>query len=398
MSGISEQPFQPRPARQGAWAIAGLYFLESITRAIVSTIIPLTAYDIFGSKESVSLAYTLVACAALCFSFSVPFLIAAFSRRWTYTLGIAMSALCALLLTIGLAPSQVAAMFLRTTGAAVLNVTLALYIMDHIAKGDLTRSEPLRFTVAMLAWGTCPFLGVWMYEAWGVLAPALVSLGAALALLALFWWLRLGERAPFRAARSRPPNPFTSLRRFAAQPRLRLAWLIAFGRSAFWVTFFIYGPILMVEGGYGPKAGGAIVALGNLMLIVNLVAGRLARRFTLRLVLTAAFFASAAMTAVTGIFGTGQALFAGGALVGAAFFAAILDGLGPVPFLRAVRPAERPQMTTVYRTYLDASELIPPMIYFFMFTLFGFPGAFWTLAGGLMMIGALVWAYLPKRL
>ena len=64
------------------------------------------------------------------------------------------------------------------------------------------------------------------------------------------------------------------MRRFAAQPRLRLAWAIAFARSAFWTTFFIYVPILMVEGGLGATAGGLAVAAGNLMLLNNLFARR----------------------------------------------------------------------------------------------------------------------------
>ena len=63
-------------------------------------------------------------------------------------------------------------------------------------------------------------------------------------------------------------------------------------------------------------------------------------------------------------------------MVAAAFFVALLDGLGPVPFLRAVRVHERAQMTAVYRTYLDASELLPPLAYFFLFMLGGFAAAF----------------------
>ena len=63
-------------------------------------------------------------------------------------------------------------------------------------------------------------------------------------------------------------------------------------------------------------------------------------------------------------------------MVGAAFFAALIDGLGPVPFLRAVRARERPEMTAVYRTYLDASELLPPLAYFFLFQIGGFTAAF----------------------
>ena len=83
-------------------------------------------------------------------------------------------------------------------------------------------------------------------------------------------------------------------------------------------------------------------------------------------------------------------------MVAAAFFVAIIDGLGPVPFLRAVRVHERPQMTAVYRTYLDASELLPPLAYFFLFMLGGFAAAFAGLAALLAGIGGLTLRHLPR--
>ena len=103
--------------------------------------------------------------------------------------------------------------------------------------------------------------------------------------------LRLAEGGPIRR-RARGPaparrEPLAAIRRFAAQPRLRLAWAIAFARSAFWVTFFIYMPILMVEGGLSAAAGGLAVAAGNLMLFNNFFARGWAMRHSLRRVLGA---------------------------------------------------------------------------------------------------------------
>jgi hypothetical protein len=83
-------------------------------------------------------------------------------------------------------------------------------------------------------------------------------------------------------------------------------------------------------------------------------------------------------------------------MVAGAFFVALVDGLGPVPFLRAVRVHERPQMTAVYRTYLDASELLPPLAYFFLFMVGGFAAAFAGLAVALAVIGVLTLRHLPR--
>ncbi len=388
------------PAQPGALTFSLLYFLESIARATLVTVLPLTAYGLFGSKETVSLVYTSVSLCALGFTFLIPLLVRRLSRRWTYSLGCALLGLYATLLALDLPPALVAGMFCRTAGAALLNITLSLYIMDNIGKRELTRSEPLRLAIATLAWGLGPYLGVRLMQAVGLWAPCALSLAAAAALAAVFWVLRLSEGGPIRAAigrpRPQPASPLQAIRRFVAQPRLRLAWAIAFARSAFWTTFFIYIPILMLEGGLGPAAGGLAVAAGNLMLFNNFFARGWALRHSLRRVLGACFLAAAALILGAGLLSLRQPAAAGVAMVGAAFFVAIIDGLGPVPFLRAVRAHERPQMTTVYRSYLDASELLPPLAYFFLFMLGGFAAAFAGLALLLALIGGLTLRHLPR--
>ena len=53
-----------------------------------------------------------------------------------------------------------------------------------------------------------------------------------------------------------------------------------------------------------------------------------------------------------------------------------LDAVGSAPFLRAVHVYERPQMTAVYRTYLDMSELLPPLVYAIILGFTGLGGVF----------------------
>ncbi len=387
-------------AQPGAWTFSILFFLESVARASLVTVLPLTAYALFGGKEAVSLAYTGVSLLALGFTFAIPMLVRRLSRRWAYSLGAALLGLYAILLALDVPPALVIGMFCRTAGAALLNVTLSLYIMDNIGRRELTRSEPLRLAVATLAWGLAPYIGVRLMQAWGLWAPAALSLGAVATLLVVFWALRLSESGPIRPATATAPapvqHPIAAIRRFAGQPRLRLAWAIAFARSAFWTTFFIYVPILMLEGGLGATAGGVAVAAGNLMLLNNLFARGWALRHSLRRVLGAAFLSAATLTLLAGLLSLRQPAIAGAAMVAAAFFVALIDGLGPVPFLRAVRVHERAAMTAVYRTYLDASELLPPLAYFFLFMIGGYAAAFAGLALLLGGIGALTLRHLPR--
>lgn len=386
------------PAEPGVWTFSLLFFIESVARASLVTVLPLTAYGLFGGKEGLSLAYTSVSLAALGFTFAIPAVVRRLSRRWAYTLGAGLLALYAILLALEVPTALVLGMFCRTAGAALLNVTLSLYIMDNIGKRELTRSEPLRLAVATLAWGFAPYVGVRMMQAAGLWAPAALSLGASATLVAVFWYLRLREGGAIRPARARarPGTPLAAVRRFAAQPRLRLAWGIAFARSAFWTTFFVYVPVLVLEGGLDAATGGLAVALGNLMLFNNLFARGWAERHSLRRVLGAAFGAAGALTLVAGLLSLGAPALAAAAMVGAAFFVALIDGLGPVPFLRAVRAHERAEMTTVYRTYLDASELLPPLAYYFLFMLGGFAAAFAALAALLCGIGLLTYRHLPR--
>ncbi len=381
-----------------AWAFALLFLVESVARASVATVIPIHAYDLFATKENVSWLYTTVSLAALSLSFAIPFMIRGISRRWSYTVGAISIAACGLLLATDSQIGQGLGMLARTFGAATLNITLNLYIMDYIAKHELVRSEPLRYAVSTLAWIFAPLGGIMLYNAYGIWTAAILPVAGSATLLATFWYLRLTEKGPIRPAKSLPPNPFAFIGRFASQPRLRLAWFIAFARSSFWVTFFVYVPILMVEGKVGSLAGGIAIAAGNAMLLNNLLVTGWARKYSLRVMISIAFAGGAVWTFMAGVFGTPQPIVAGAMMVAAAFFISMLDGLGPIPFLRAVHIHERPQMTTVYRTYLDASELLPPFAYVFAFMVFGFSGAFWVLACLLLATAVLVWAYLPKQM
>jgi MFS family permease len=383
----------------GAWTFSGLFFIESIARAAMATVLPLTAYARFGSKEAVSLVYTAVSLTALALSFGIPVMVRRISRRWTYTLGCGLLALCGVLTWLETPATVAAALLARTTGAAALNITLSLYIMDNIGRRDLARTESLRFAVSTLAWTAMPVVGVWLATRFGLGAACLVCIAAAGVLAATFWVLRLAEGGAIRAATGRPValhNPLRAVRRFAGQPRLVLAWSIAFARSSFWASFFVYAPILMVEGGRSAAAGALVVAAGNLMLLNNLFTRAWASRFSLRRVIGVALVVAAGLVLLAAVLSRGAPLMAGAVLVGASFFVAMLDGLGPVPFLRAVRAHERAEMTTVYRTYLDASELLPQIAYFFLFMLGGFTAAFAGLACLMGVIGLLVLRHLPR--
>ncbi len=272
-------------ARPGAAAFALLFTLESIARATLATVIPLQAYATLESSRAVSLLFTCVGGAGLTGSLLVPLLIRRVPRRFVYTLGtlglIAAAGLFALDGPAGL----LAGLIVRVLGVGCLGIVLNLYIMDTIPRGELVRSEPLRLAVSGAAWTLCPLLGVLLYGRYGAIAADGLSAAAALVLLATFWVLRLSDHPAIVPGRRPPPNPLRNIGRFLAQPRLRLGWLIAFGRSSWWSQFFTFAPLYMVIAGHSELASAVLISLGNATLVLTVLIGRLAERVGVRRVI-----------------------------------------------------------------------------------------------------------------
>ena len=91
-------------------------------------------------------------------------------------------------------------------------------------------------------------------------------------------------------------------------------------------------------------------------------------------------------------------LLTGAFLLCGAFFTIALDALGSTAFMRSVRSYERSQMAAVYRTYLDFSELTPPLVYSVVLAFFGLGSVFATLGLLAAVCGFVTWRYLPKSL
>jgi hypothetical protein len=74
-----------------------------------------------------------------------------------------------------------------------------------------------------------------------------------------------------------------------------------------------------------------------------------------------------------------------GALLVAALGAVMLDSVGVVPFLRAVRGRERPEMTMVFSLYRDMAGLLPPAFFAVLLSFFDLSSVFFATAAALML-------------
>ena len=75
----------------------------------------------------------------------------------------------------------------------------------------------------------------------------------------------------------------------------------------------------------------------------------------------------------------------------------MLDSLGNIPFLRAVRPLERPQMMSVFRTYIDIGNLLPFAVFTALLQFFD-QRVVYIAYGLLMLVVGFFARYLPRRL
>ncbi len=389
----------PLPRRAGAYTFAALFAVESFVRSLNSTVISLQAYDILGAAQKVSVLSTVVSLSVLSATLLLPFMLGRMRRRWAYTLGVSMMMAASLALASHVLAGQAAGMLLRNLGAAVLNITLQLYIMENIRRTDLARSEPIRLSLSTASWTIGPALGVSLYVSYGPWGPQLLAIAAAAALMGLFWWLRLSDsQGTLPSGNLEGFSPLANVRRFLDQPRLRLAWLIAFGRSCFWTTFFIYGPLLLVEAGLDKRVGGYMISASQILLFTAWFAGRFAQRFGVRAVLAVAFAVCAVASLAAGLAGTASPYAAILCLLAGSVSASAIDGVGGIPFLRAVRHHERQKMAAVYRTYIDCSELIPAFVFAIALLWLPIGAVFVILSGGLAAVGYVTWRYLPRSL
>ena len=390
---------EPNLRRAGIYIFAALYAVESFVRALNSTVVSLQAYDILGSSQKVSMLSTIVSLTVLATTLMLPFLLGQLRRRWAYTLGVVLLMLGSLSLAMHVLLGQAAGMLMRNAGAAVLNITLSLYILEHIRRHELAKAEPLRLSLSTFSWMAGPALGVWLYVNLGPWGPQLAVICSAAVLLAVFWYLRLSDGGlTLPKGNLQRFNPLQNVRRFVRQPRLRLAWLIAFGRSCFWSTFFIYGPLLVVESGLDKNVSGLMISASQALLLSAWISGRVAQHLGVRKVIAGAFGLACLMSVAAGVAGTSNPHVAIGCLLAAAVAAAALDGVGGIPFLRAVHRHERQQMTAVYRTYIDFSEMVPSFTFALALLWFPIGSVFIILASALGLVGLASWRYLPRSM
>ncbi len=382
---------QPRAA-----TFAVLFALVVFCRALLITVVPLEAYLNLGTAQAVSVLYFGVSLAGLLGNLSVPWLALRLRRRWVFTLGCLLTVVAALLIGSQTLVGLILGMIAQVLSIACLDVPLNLYVMDHIPRKELGRFEPVRVFFAAGAFSIGPWLGVFLKANLDHWAPFAASIAGAVLVLGYFWFLRLTDDPAVKPMKTAPANPVRYLPKFFGQPRLRLSWLLAVGRSGWWSMYFVYAPIYAVSVGFSEEFGGALVSMATATMFVVPLWGWIGRRFGLRLLLIVGYVSSGAATLAVA-FASGVPWLGATLLIVAGFATGVIDGAGNLPFMRAVHPPERPEMTAVFMTYRDTAQLVPPGVFAVLLRVFDLPAVF-IAAGAAMIYMAGLSRHLPRRL
>ncbi|MEM7121643.1 MAG: MFS transporter [Pseudomonadota bacterium] len=360
-----------------------------------SAVIPILALDRLGGAQEASVFFFAVSFVGLFGALVVPSMVDKFGRRTVFILGALLIAAAGVVFPIAGAIGLAAGMACYIFGFLCLDITYNVAMMERIPRKAFARFEPVRMMCVGAGFVIAPWLGVRLSLDVGTWATFAV-MAALTVISAIFTFrYRLIEESGNQTTARRPSNPLRFVPRFARQPRLRLAWLLAFVRSCWWTMFFIYAPIYCVEYGLGEDMAGIILSVASVFMLLVPLWGRLGRRIGMRALLAIGYLGtgllSAAVTPLADWPVMGVMLLLAAALAGS-----LIDAVGNALFLRAVHPHERAEMAAVFTTYRETAKIGAPGAFAVLLSVFSLPAVF--LAGGLFAVaGAWYTRYVPKR-
>jgi ACDE family multidrug resistance protein len=377
------------------YKFAGLFFVQTMSRGILLSVLPLQAYAILGDAQLTSTLFFAVAVGGILGSLFMPIIIRKIGNYRSFILSCAAMLLSAVLLSFDQVVYFSVGLFSHTFAIASVEVSLTLYVLARIPRRQMTRFEPMRIFSLVMALTIGPFLGVYLQEEYSPESPYIICAIFVLLGLAYFRWLGL-HRVKVLGGDTENFNPIHTIRRFLAQPRLRLAYGLVLARSSWWTMFVIYMPIYCEQTGLGELVGAAIVSIGTAWTLSVPLWGWVARRYGVRVLLQIGFACNSILLLIVYYF-SGLPWVAASLMVVCALAATMLDGVGNVLFYRAVRGRERAEMASVFSTYRDAGQLLTPGIYAILLKMFALPVVFST-AAVWMMTAAAYSRYIPKKM
>lgn len=347
----------PAPSVRGFAVLAGA---EAVARGILISVFPVLMYKTLQDARLVSEVYFTIGAISLLIGLLVPYIIRWVPRRWVYVIGNLMFLSGAIIATTGYSAAAVAGLALTTFAVVTTFVCFNAYVLDHVAKIELGRFETSRLFYSALGWTLGPALGSILFR-YAPAAPFLIAACASTTMLFIFLIMRLGNGKLITKSKHPPANPFAYLFRFFEQPRLVAGWIFAVIRSCGWWVYVVYLPIFAVQNGLGDQLGGVVLSLSNAALFLTPFMLRYMQRKSVRTAVRTGFLMSGALFGIAGLL-AGYPYVTVGLLFVGSFFLILLDVCAGLPFLLAVKPSERTEMSAIYSSFRDVSGIMTPGI------------------------------------
>lgn len=371
----------PAPNAQRFATIGGV---ESFARGTTVSVFPLVMYHAWGSAALVSQIYFVVGVVSLLTALMVPVLTRVFTRRSIYLFSIILYLIGAGFGALG-GKFATASLLCSVIAAAISFVCFNAYVLDNLDKSEFGRLETLRLFYSGLGWVVGPAMGVWLMARWHGAPFVMVAL-AALVMLTLVLRTPLGRGKTIIQSPGRSSNPVANVLRFFSQPRLVTAWLIPLARSCGWWFYFVYIGIFAVEQGLGDQVGGIAASVANMGLFLTPLMLQWMQRHSVRMAVRTGFLFGGLCFMGASLLSVLPWVTVAILIVGTCFLV-LLDISGALPFMMAVKPSERTEMSAVYSSFRDASGIISPAIAWVVLQYFPVAGVF--AACGLLLLA--VW-------
>lgn len=381
----------PNPGLRGFALLAAL---DSAARGILVSVLPLSMYHAYTDAQLISAIYLGIGICSLAAGLMIPWLMRFIPRRWTYTIGAGLYIVAAAVGIRGGVHAVALVILLTSTATVIVAICFNAYVLDYVARVQLGKAETLRLFYGALAWSVGPFLGVTLHVFWAPL-PYIVSGTAAVALLVTFWVMRLGNGKLIMRAQRPALNPLAYLSRFFAQPRLVAGWIFAVVRSCGWWVYTVYLPIFAIENGLGERIAGLALSLSFGLLFTVPLMLRLLERISMKSGIRLGFLMSGLGFVLAGAI-TFIPLWALAVLFLSTIFLVLLDVSAGLPFLLAVKPSQRTEMSAVYSSFRDISNIISPAAAWLVLLVAPVPFVFGAMGAGLLGCWAMAGKLHPR--
>ncbi len=372
---------------------ARLAAMEAVIRGTTLSVFPLLMYRAWGSAAVVSEIYFVIGLLSLMTALTVPALSRHVPRQRIFTGAILLYVLACVFGMVG-GKFTTLALLCAIMAAATSFVCFNAYVLDFIDKTEFSKLETLRLFYSAWGWVLGPVMGVWLLSLWHG-APFVPVALAAFAMLWMKKQMHLGNGKAMTTQQPRAAHPVANVRRFFAQPRLVTGWLIPLIRSCGWWFYFVYVGIFAVENGLGEKVGGYASSVANMALLLAPLMLRWMRLHSVR----RAVRTGCLLSGLCFVLGTVLAPFPWATvcvLVAGTCSLVLLDVCAGLPFMMAVKPSERTEMSSVYSSFRDSSGILSPALAWLVLQFFPVSAVFAAAGAGLLAAWAVAGRLHPQ--